>query len=249
MEIATNSHKDDIKTLLESIFPYRIEMHAHTTPVSGCSQITPSEMIRYYKEHGFHAVTVSNHFINYQFESMTKDEALDYYMNDFEKCLSIGRENGIAVYLAAEIRFNKVDHNDYLLYGCDRDVLDICYDYLDRDLESFRHEVKLENSVFLQAHPFRDGINEVDPSLLDGIETFNLHPGQNSRIGFAARYAKKNGLNIMTAGSDFHHPDLGHEAVGGIRTKVLPHDSFELAAILKSRDYVFEVGENSIVLP
>lgn len=249
MQITQDSHKNEIKAFLEKTYPYRIELHAHTTPVSGCSQIKPSEMIEYYKAHGFHAVTISNHFINYQFDSMTKDEALDYYMNDYLQCLEIGRENGIAVYLAAEIRFNKVDHNDYLLYGCDRDVLGMCYDYLDSDLESFRREVKLDNSVFLQAHPFRNDINEVDPALLDGIETFNLHPGHNSRIGFAVRYAKKNGLDIMTVGSDFHHHGLGHEAVGGLRTKVLPRDSFELAAILKSRDYAFEVGENSIVLP
>ena len=87
-----------------------------------------------------------------------------------------------------------------------------------------------------------------NPELLDGAETFNLHPGHNSRIGIAVRYAAENGLKITTAGSDFHHPDRGHEAVSALRTKDLPKDSFHLAKILKSGDYIFEVGENNIVL-
>ena len=128
-------------------------------------------------------------------------------------------------------------------------MLSACYDYFDKGLEAFRKEVDLTKSVFIQAHPFRNGMTEVDPALLDGMETFNMHPNHNARIGVAVRYASENGMKITTAGSDFHHPDCGHEGVGILRTKVLPKDSFHLAEILKSGDYVFEIGENAIVLP
>ncbi|MBQ7822031.1 MAG: PHP domain-containing protein [Clostridia bacterium] len=249
MEINENVSKKEIKALLDTLYPYKIELHAHTTPVSRCSQITPEEMAKTYSSLGYHAVVISNHFIGYMFEGMSKEEAIDYYMKDYEDCVSLEEKYNIKFYLAAEIRFEKQGCNDYLIYGCDRSVLSTAYEYLGSDVETYRKEVKLENSVFIQAHPFRDGVFRADPALLDGIETFNLHPGQNSRIGLAASYSKECGLEIMTAGSDFHHPDKKHEGVGAIRTKTLPCDSFELAEILKSGDYLFEVGGNSIVLP
>jgi len=152
------------------------------------------------------------------------------------------------VILGAEIRFEE-NHNDYLIYGVDEAVLSACYDYLGKGVEAFRREVYLPNSVFLQAHPFRDGMVRAKAKLLDGVETFNMHPGHNSRIGLAARFAEENGIKIRIAGSDFHHPNLGHEAVSAMRSEILPRDSFELAELLKIGNYIFEIGEGAVVLP
>jgi predicted metal-dependent phosphoesterase TrpH len=248
MQINENNTKQELKEFLESVYPYRIELHAHTTPVSGCSQITPEDMARTYSELGYHAVTITNHFIGYKFCDMTKNEALDYYMKDFLDCKALEDKYGIKFYLGCEIRFQTQGNNDYLIYGCDRDLLSTAYDYLGKTLEEYRSDIKLDKSVFVQAHPFRDGISRADKSLLDGIEVFNLHPGHNSRIGIAARYASEEGLKIKIGGSDFHHPERKHEGVGGIRTKTLPCDSFELAEILKSGDYLIEVGGDILAL-
>ena len=248
MEINEITSKNEIKSYLESIYPYRIELHAHTTPVSGCSQITPEMMAETYSALGYHAVTITNHFIGYKFCDMSKEEALDYYMKDYLDCKALEEKYGIKFYLGCEIRFQSQGYNDYLIYGCDRNLLSTAYDYLGKTLEEYRSEVKLDNSVFIQAHPFRDGIFRADSSLLDGIEVFNMHPGHNSRIGLASRYAVDEGFDIKTCGSDFHHPDCGHEGVGGIRTKTLPSDSFELAEILKSGDYLLEIGGSSLIL-
>ena len=95
----------------------------------------------------------------------------------------------------------------------------------------------------------RNGMEQVNPELLDGMETFNMHPGHNASIGKVVKYAKENNLKITTAGGDYHHKNRGHEGVSAIRTKVLPADSFELAEVLKSGDYLFEVGGNALVLP
>lgn len=35
----------ELKRELLSQYKYQIELHAHTSPASGCSQITPKEMI------------------------------------------------------------------------------------------------------------------------------------------------------------------------------------------------------------
>lgn len=63
----------------------------------------------------------------------------------------------------------------------------------------------------------------------------------------AALYAKENNKTLVTAGSDLHYPDKGHSGTSAMRTTVLPKDSFELAQIMKSGDYLLEIGNNIIL--
>ena len=238
----------ELKEQLKKDYPYRIEMHAHTSPASSCSQITPDMMAETYAKKGFDGVVITNHFFLENLKGETKEERLANYISDYEKTVKAAKEYNLKVYLGAELRFPP-NCNDYMLYGADREILSICYDYLDKEVSVFRKEVKLPDSVFLQAHPFRNCIELCDPSLLDGIESFNMHPGHNSRVGIAARYAKEQNFKIQIAGSDFHHPNQGHEAVSALRTKVMPETSFDIAKILREGDYIFEIGENSIILP
>lgn len=246
----------ELKKQLEKEYPFRIEMHAHTKPQSRCGELFPAEVAELYAKKGYDGIVITNHFMGrcdgWDKDYMagdTKEEKLKGYLAGYEDTRLAGEKCGIRVYLGLEIRFARENNNDYLIYGADSDIAALCYDYLDGTLEDFRKNVKLDRSVFIQAHPFRDGMERVAPELLDGVETFNMHPGQNSRVGFAARFAKENNIKIRTAGSDFHHRDQNHEAVAALRTRTLPKDSFELAEILKSGDYLFEIGETSIVLP
>ncbi len=238
----------DIKKQLSELYPYRIELHAHTSPMSPCSQILPEEMVDTYIAKGYDAVVITNHFIGYLFEGISKQEALDRFLADYEKAVEYAKDKPLRVFLGAEARFDEYI-NDYLVYGVDREILSTIYDYFPKGVEAFRKEVKLENSVFTQAHPFRDGMVKIDPDLLDGIECFNMHPGHNSRVGISSRYAKENNFTVRIAGSDFHHRNIGNEAVSALRTKVLPESGFDVAKILKSGDYLLEIGENAIVLP
>ena len=235
----------ETKAALYNQYPYRIELHAHTSPVSVCSEISPEDLVRIYSKKGFHGVVITNHFIP-SLLSMSEDKAIDWYISDYEKAVAEAESYGIKIYLGAEIRFSE-NINDYLIYGVNREILKTCYRYLKGTVSSFREKVQLPDSVFLQAHPVRNGMEHCDPGILDGMECMNLHPNHNSRVGLATRYAYKNGLSIKTAGTDFHHP--GQEALAALRTKQLPADSFEIARILKSGDYLFELGDGSLWLP
>lgn len=240
----------NLKTLKNDLlkeYCYRTELHAHTSPASSCSEISPEDVVTIYKNLGYDAVTIANHF-TFNYQDSDKQTVLDRFFGDFERAKKKGDEIGIKVILAAEIRFTEND-NDYLIYGVTRKMLEEIYDLLPYGVEHFRRVYSIPDSVFLQAHPFRDGMVRANPEILDGIEVFNLHPNHNSRVGIAAVYAKENNYSIVTAGSDFHHVNRKHEGVSAILTKTLPEESFNIPDILRSGDYLLEAGRNHVIIP
>ena len=236
----------DIKEQLKSAYPYRIELHAHTKPVSPCSEIPPADLVQAYIDQGFHAVVITNHFNLKDMKGLPKDEGLDYYLSGYEAAKKAAEGTSLQVFLGTEIRFNE-HTNEFLVYGVDRQILSQCYDYLDKGFSAYREAISLPHSVLVQAHPFRDWNERREPELLDGIEVFNMHPGHNSRVAQAAKLAASIPGCIKTVGTDFHH--AGHQGLCALRAKEMPQTSFDIAAILRSGDYVFEIGGDTIVLP
>ena len=236
----------NLKETLAAEYPCRIELHAHTTPASKCSEITPGQMVQSYKDIGFDALVLTNHFLRK--DDMSKEEYIDFYMADYERTREAGEQLGIKVYLGTEIRFTE-NSNEFLVFGVTRSMLEDVYDLLPYGVENFRQQYSLPDSVFVQAHPMRKNSTPVAPELLDGVEVFNTHPHHDSKIGPTALFAQKNKMEIITGGSDFHHPNLNHEGLAAMRTRYLPEDSFGLAAILKEKDYILEVGRGILVLP
>ncbi len=224
-------------------YKYKIELHCHTAPFSGCSDISSPEMIRYYREAGYEGLVLTNHLSPFEFKNAKKyNKYLDEMMEDFEFLCDLGERAGIRVYLGAELRFPE-SFNDYLLYGIDEEFLrNIPLDC--NTPETFAPYLKSHKDVlFIQAHPFRNGMTLCDPALLDGIEVYNLHPNHNSRIGFAAKYAEEEGFKVSTCGTDFHH--LGQSALTALLTRELPENEKELARCIRE-EQVYKVG-NSIV--
>ena len=234
-----------MKNQMLANYPYRIELHAHTDPCSGCSSLKPEELVRLYAEKGYHGVVITNHLEPGKL-LFGKQEAVAMHIRDYRAAKAAAEQYGIAVYLGVELRF-KENLNDYLIYGVDEHLLNVFYDYIPADLKTFRSAVNLPNSVILQAHPFRSNMVLAEPSLLDGMECLNLHPRNNSAVGLATQYAYEKNLPIKIAGGDCH--DQGDEGLAALRTKLMPKDSFEIAEILKSGDYVFEIGGGSLWLP
>lgn len=235
-----------LKNKLMKQYPFRIELHAHTYPASSCSEFTPSELVENYAKKGYAAIVITNHFTAEKTGKMNKEQCLNWYLNDYCQAKEVGEKLGIKVLLGAELRF-KENHNDYLLFGADMEILSTCFEYLQTSLRTFRNEVKLKDSIIVQAHPFRDNCTPADASLLDGVECFNMHYHHNERNALTVKYAKENDIEIKTIGTDCHHP--GQEGISALRVAKLPSDSFELAKILKSGDYILEICDNSIILP
>ena len=239
-----------IKEELLKEYKHRIELHAHSMPISACCSCTNEKCLEYYAESKVEAICLTNHFTqsNHIFAGKSKKEAIDAYLEGYESLKEKAAPYGINIILGCEINF-KENANDYLIYGVDRKILEDAYDYFEKGVVSYRENVKLKDSLFIQAHPFRDNMTLIDLRYLDGIETINSHTSHNSRNGASTRYAKDNGFDICVGGSDFHKDNRYNAAALLTLTKTLPKDSFELAKLLKSKDYLFLLGDNHLIIP
>lgn len=228
---------------LLSAYRYKIELHAHTWPVSGCSELSPRELLTRLKTKNYDAVVLTNHFHNHG-DFLLADDPVGTYLADFHEAKRIGNELGITVLLGAEYRFAEND-NDYLVYGIDEAFLRKTIGEFSLSAKEFYQKYKTEDILFLQAHPFRRGMTLADPAYLDGVEAYNMHPGHNSRVAKAARYATEHAFPVVTVGTDLHHP--GHEGTAALRARILPKTEKELARLLYSRDYIFELGGHPLL--
>jgi len=220
-------------------YKYKLELHAHTSPVSGCAQVSPRETVRLYADAGISGLAITNHV--WSGLLLHGKDAVKFFLNDFYEARGEGVRAGVKVYLGAEIQFSE-NNNHFLVYGTDEDGIARAVEYIPLGLARYLREAKTAKNVAIQAHPYRDW-NEPVPGV-DGAEIFNTHPNHNARNALACRYAHEHNL-ISTAGSDFHH--AGPEALGLLLAKTLPADTFELAELLRSRDYLLSVGGRIVV--
>ena len=233
-----------LKQELFKKYPYRVELHAHTSPVSGCSQIPPEELIERYHAIGADGVVITNHMLPWSLDNRTPEEWQEFYLKDYYAAVACAEKYGMVVLMGIELRVAGQD-DDYLIYGADDDLVLKACDYLSgKTIEDFYHDYHSPDLLIVQAHPFRDRLHPVAPGTLDGFEVFNCHPHHNSRIGLAARHAGVNGIRV--GGTDFHHPD--HEGMIMARFPVLPKTSKQLVSLLRSRDYLLDVS-GSLILP
>lgn len=224
-------------------YKYKVEMHAHTSPVSSCSELPPERLIELLSQHGADAVVITNHFWPGYFEKGSKDEMVEKYIKDYIDTKAEGEKAGISVILGMEIRFEE-NANDYLVYGIDENDIKRAYDYLDKGLDVFYKEFKNDKNIILQAHPFRNGMTLMNPESLDGVEVFNMHQGHNSRVAQAAAYAKENNF-LIGCGTDFHHEyQAGHCFA---LTDFLPKDSYDIAKIVKEQNFLIDISGNVVI--
>ena len=229
---------NEIYRRLSEEYPFRVELHAHSSPASGCSEIPPEKLVELYAEKKADAVCLTNHFTpDIRKNGKSREQAISDYLDDYHRAEAEGEKLGVSVILGSELRFIE-NSDDFLIFGVDEKDFGDFYEYVGGTVADFRKNWHKEGSFFLQAHPFRNGMVLVDPGLLDGVEAFNMHPNHNSRVGVAAGYSEENRL-IPTIGTDCHH--YGHQGLGLLRTKYLPKDSNDIADILYSKDFLMEI--------
>lgn len=233
-----------VKFRLIEEYKYKTELHSHTFPVSPCSEVYAEGLIEAYKELGADSVVLTNHFTPNYIADRSKAEAIKEYTECFHDLKKCAQKSGMTAVFGVEIKFSE-NNNEYLVYGIREEDLEEIYEFVDKGLASFYNEFKNDRNLILQAHPFRNGMVLADLKRIDGIETFNMHPNHNSRVSLAISYAREHSL-LVSGGTDFHHP--GHQGCCLVRTKTKIEDSYDVADVLKSRDFVFDIFGN-IILP
>ena len=213
------------------------ELHCHSSDVSSCSRINAKELCERYIEAGYNTVTLTNHFNRHTYGFVGAngwEDWIEKYVGAYEKLKkeATGRLN---ILLGMEICFDGA-RNDYLVLGITKEFL---LSLKDKDVFSMSpadfHPIAKQNGVlFIQAHPFRFGMNVTNPENLDGVEVFNGHKGHNSNNDIANAWAQKYSL-IKTSGTDLHYTDFPINA--GIITENEIKSEKQLVEILKSGKY------------
>ena len=192
---------NDIRDQLKNEYPYRLELHAHTYPVSRCSEVSPTELVDIYRSLGFNGLVVTNHFYSGTLDELPENQRVDAYLEASQQAKDYAEGYGMKIYLGAELRFDE-NANDYLLYGADEAILRQAREYFSKGLACYRRDVSLSRSVLLQAHPFRPGMVLADPALLDGVEAYNMHCGHNNATALAVRYGAAQHFAVTSGDSE-----------------------------------------------
>lgn len=195
---------------------YRYETHLHTYPVSACARTGVRETLEAYRDRGYDGVFLTNHFLDGNINmdrTHSYEERLNFYFNDYEQALVIGREIGLKVFLAVEITYGGTD---FLVYGLDKAWF-LAHPEIDTmDIRGKLELYRANGAFIIQAHPFREA-NYIDhirlyPQDVDAIETLNA--GRTDLANhLAAVYAEGYGFPV-TAGTDNHVGDQAKRFAG-----------------------------------
>jgi len=236
---------DSIVKDIQNKYKYKTELHAHTSGASACASLPPETVVRLYAMEGYSSIAFTNHFdFGLIKNEKTLLSTLEKHLEDYEKGKKEGERLGVSVIFATELRFPG-DINDFLFYGPDFDFYKALEIRKTRTLEDFVKNYKGEDSLLIQAHPFRDSITLAPIELIDGVEVFNLHSSHNGRVGIAAKYAEENSLR-GTCGTDFHHTFNGQAC--GLCTKEKIICAADIVKAIKSGINVWKIGSATVLM-
>ncbi len=226
---------------------FKYETHLHTSESSACGKNTGVEMARVYKEAGYDAIIVTDHFYRGNTRP-NKNQTWEAWVNEFckgyENAKAEGDKIGLKVFFGWEETY---DGLDFLVYGLDKEWLLAHPEIKSVTIEEQYKIVKENGGMVIQAHPFREEYYIRNPRVYedgaycDGIEVLNAsHFSKYGNNGItmnekALKFAQEHDL-LMTGGSDIHSTDLFY---GGMAfDKELNSIEDFIAAVLNKEDCV-----------
>ena len=218
---------------------FKTELHCHSKAVSACSMTSAEQMRDIYVGAGYTTVVLTNHFSVYTYmhlQCKNWQEFVDRFIYGYTELKKIS-EGQLEILYAIELHPSD-SPNDYLMYGAEEEFLRSNPFLYEKSPEELSKIARENGILFIQAHPFRDGMRMTNPALLDGVEVYNGsaggHYGTDSRNDISKAYAAKFEF-ITTSGTDLHYPN--DEISGGILTEEKITSISQLIEILKSGSY------------
>ncbi len=194
---------------------FKIDTHIHTVETSSCGRIEAREIVRLYKEAGYHGIIITDHYFDLYFDNLVDlswDEKIDQFLRGYHHASEEGTKQGLKVFLGLELRFTE-NPNDYLVYGITEGFLKEHKELYTLGLKGFKKLIEKENILIIQAHPYRKHMIVAAPEDIHGVEVYNGNGRHNSHDEFSFAFAKEHSL-MMSSGSDFH--ELEDLARGGM---------------------------------
>lgn len=215
----------------------KIDLHVHTSEVSRCGRLTAKEVVAIYKEAGYDAICITNHFSNYTLKwhnSMGKFDFIKNFEDGYQLAKAEGEKIGLRVFKGYEFRCNSAD-NDFLLYNVPDCVQNNIKDIFALSLKDSLAVLRANGVKIYQAHPFRPNTTMVDPNLIDGIEIYNGANGAGPINDMAKAWAAAHPHLRGISGSDCHQ---AHQAArGGIITDWDVQNEQQLIDCIQSGEY------------
>lgn len=216
---------------------YLYETHMHTCLSSKCGTSTGKEHVRFYLEHGYTGIIITDHFYGGNTSvdrQLPWEQFVDAYWRGYEDAWEEGQRLGLDVFFGIEQNYA---HDEYLIYGLSREYMKAHPEMRFWTRQQQLDEVHKAGGCVIQAHPFRIK-NYMDRIRLaslfsDGVEVANAGNDalDDSRC---MRYATERKL-VMTAGSDNHH-SIGEKLLFGVELNEKLKDIRDYVRILLNRE-------------
>ena len=224
---------------------YKLDLHCHTSEISGCASENLYDTVEKYIKHGYTSLAVTNHF-KYENKSRLGESApMDhkaYVDAHFDVIDEAAKAGGGRINIIPGIEMTlRENRNEYLVFGATREILYGIPEIFEETIERVHDYLSSHGCVVIQAHPMRWGMTLIRPEYVDGYEVLNTHKNHDSHNDLALTLAKRIGGEgkIHTAGTDHHDgcqiPDTGILTDDPVKT------GEDLVKILKSGKYeIFE---------
>ncbi len=234
-------------------YPYKYEMHLHTSEASACAGNTGAEMVRAHKEAGYSGIFVTDHAWG---GNTAIDRHLPYkeWVREFSKgyynALREGDKVELDVFFGWEAGFRGTE---FLIYGLTPQWLENHEELWEATIEDQFRIIHDGGGMVSHAHPFREEyyIPEIRlfPDFVDAVEianathsnpfskSHNNHGWDIKATEYAIKYNK-----AVTAGSDVHTTFVLNGGVSFKEKKTSAEDV--VRAILAGEDYIVCDGNN-----
>lgn len=224
---------------------YKYELHCHCTQGSACSDFPVREMVRFYKEHGYDGMVLTDHFSgNSTFPAdMPWQERVEKFCAIYDEARDEGRKIGLDVFFGMECSLMREKGNLRNATGNDFLFLNLTKEWLLEHEEAFGPDTRRmfdavheAGGFIIHAHPFLESswieCIRLFPRHIDAVEIMNS--GETTRWNEMTRqYAAHYDLPV-TGGSDLHHAKDVH-TLTCIETEKPCHTLDELTEEIRNR--------------
>ncbi len=181
-----------------------IDMHAHSSAISECCRIPIDEVLRVAKKTGLDGIVLTNHYSEKYADESSPDDLARRYNEEYFTARELGESMGLTVLYGIELTVSRDPKLHILIYGVPFSFITdnpMIYTLEQGELYALVHSY---GGAVVQAHPYRGGVDRLQPlQYLDGVE-INCHPlYEGTHSAEIIDLVKKTSL-ILTCGADYH---------------------------------------------